>query len=180
MKKSTAFTLLAVVVVGAGLYALLAVPRSSSPSATGTQIGTRVGNTAPAFSITTTDGTTLSSDALRGKVVVLTSAAQWCATCQEEAKEFAPAYQTYKGKSVAFITIDIDPRDSIASIEQFKKTYQTPWAYADAQGAAALISAYGMNSFEMTYIIDASGVVRFNGDVLTRPDILTAQIQKAL
>lgn len=177
MQKNIIIAISIVVLAGIGLYA--AFGNSSASSAQSTT-GTQVGDIAPAFSIKTIDDKTITSADLRGKVVVISSAAQWCPTCQEEAREFAPVYQKYKDKSVVFITIDIDPRDSVASIEAFKKTYQTPWAYTDAQGGADVIRTYDMNRFEMTFIIDKNGKIAFDGDVLTHPDILDAEIQKQL
>lgn len=177
MKKNISMVIVLGVLIGAGLYVALG---GSGAASSQTNFKARVGQPTPSFTITTTDGTTISSDALRGKVVVLTSSAQWCATCQEEAREFVPVYQKYKDKPMVFITIDIDPRDSVASIEAFKKTYQTPWAYADAQGGADIIRQYGMNRFEMTFIIDQKGVLRYSGDVLTRSDILEAEIETLL
>jgi len=143
-------------------------------------IGNSVGNIAPNFSFTTIDGKIINSTSLRGKVIVMSSAAQWCSTCQEEAREFVPIYKKYKDKQVVFITIDIDPRDTKESIEQFKKTYSTPWNYADAREGKEIIQKYNMNRFEITYIIDKSGKIAFNGDVLTHPDKLDGEIQKLL
>lgn len=174
-KTITTLVLLGAAVAGIAWWALVRNTRADSAV-----VGVRVGNTAPAFSITTTGGATLMSYSLLGKVVVLTSAAQWCATCQEEAREFAPVYEKYKDTPVVFITLDIDPRDTRTSIEQFRQTYATPWAYADAQGGAEAIRKYGMNRFEMTYIISPAGIVQFAGDVLTRPDVLDAEIRKTL
>ncbi|MDE2078920.1 MAG: TlpA family protein disulfide reductase [Patescibacteria group bacterium] len=169
MQKNIIIAIGIIVLAGIGLYAAFGNSGASSAQST---TGTQIGDIAPAFSIKTIDGKTITSADLRGRVVVISSAAQWCPTCQEEAREFAPVYQKYKDKPVVFITIDIDPRDTDASIEAFKKTYQTPWAYADAAGGADVIQKYGMNRFEMTFIIDKNGKIAFNGDVLTRPDVL--------
>jgi len=177
MQKNIIIAVAIIALAGIGLYVAFGNTGASSAQFAD---GTSVGNIAPSFTITTIDGKTINSTDLRGKVVVLSSAAQWCPTCQEEAREFAPVYQKYKDKPVVFITIDIDPRDTDASIKQFKETYVTPWAYADAQGGADAVQKYGMNRFEMTFVIGKDGKIAFNGDVLTHPDILDAEIQKQL
>ena len=177
MQKKIIIAISVIVFVGIGLYFVAGNKTTSQPQES---VGTNVGNNAPTFTLTTIDGKTIDSASLRGKVVVVSSAAQWCPTCQEEAREFVPVYQKYKDKPVVFITIDIDPRDTKASVEQFKKTYNTPWDYADAQGGQEIIQKYGMRRFEMTYIIDTNGKIAFNGDVLTHPDKLDAEIQKLL
>lgn len=177
MQKKLIIAVVIIALTSIGLYAAFGNSGASSAQST---TGTQAGDIAPSFAITTIDGKAITSADLRGKVVVISSAAQWCATCQEEAREFAPVYQKYKDKPVVFITVDIDPRDTDASIEQFRKTYATPWAYADAEGGAEVIQKYGMNRFEMTFVIGKSGHIAFNGDVLTRPDILDSEVQKQL
>jgi len=177
MKKKVITTIIIVALSGVGLYFAVG---NKNTSQTQKSVGTRVGDRALVFSYTTLDGKIIDSTSLKGKIIVMSSAAQWCATCQEEAREFVPVYQKYKDKQVVFITIDIDPRDTKESIEQFKKTYSTPWNYADAQGGREIIQKYGMHRFEMTYIIDKSGKIAFNGNVLTNPDKLDAEIQKLL
>jgi len=176
MKKKAIIILIIVALAGIGLYFVVG---KKSTLQTQAGVGTSVGDIAPAFSYRTLDGTIIDSASLRGKIIIMSSAAQWCSTCQEEAREFVPIYQKYKDKQVVFITIDIDPRDTKESIEQFKKTYGTPWDYADAQGGREIIQKYGMKRFEMTYIIDKSGKITFNGNVLTHPDKLDAEIQKS-
>ena len=177
MQKKIIITIIILTLIGISVYFM--VGNKNTPQ-TQTSATTNISNDAPAFTITTIDGKIIDSISLKGKIIVISSAAQWCPTCQEEAREFVPVYQKYKDKQVVFITIDIDPRDTKESIEQFKKTYSTPWNYTDAQGGREIIQKYDLNRFEMTYIINKSGKVTFNGDVLTHPDKLDAEIQKLL
>ncbi len=124
-------------------------------------VGTEVGQRAPQFRVTTIDGTTLTSDELRGKVVVITSAAAWCPTCAMEAREFRPVYEVWKDEGVIFLTVDIDPRDTPAFIREFASTLKPPWWYADTRGGKELINRFRLRRFEITYVLDREGIVRY-------------------
>lgn len=177
MQKKVIITIIIVFLVGVGLY--FAVGNKSAPQ-TQASVGTSVGDIAPDFSYTTLDGTKVDSAALRGKVVVITSSAAWCPTCIMEAQQFAPVYQKYKDGPVAFITVDIDPRDGKDFIKQFKQNNNAPWDYADAQGGANISQKFGFDRFEITYIIDKEGVIQFRDGVITSTDKLDAEIRKLL
>lgn len=177
MQKKVIITIVIVALAGVGFYFVVG---NKSASQTQASIGTSVGNQAPDFSYTTLDGTKVDSAALRGKVVVITSSAAWCPTCIMEAQQFAPVYQKYKGDSVKFITVDIDPRDGKDFIKQFKQDNNTPWDYADAQGGADISQKFGFDRFEITYIISKDGIIQFRDGVITSTDKLGAEIQKLL
>lgn len=177
MKKKVIITIIIVALAGVGLYFAAG---NKTTSQTYASVGMSVGDRAPAFSYTTLDGTKVDSVSLRGKVVVITSSAAWCPTCIMEAQQFSPVYQKYKDEAVAFITVDIDPRDDKDFIEQFKQDNNTPWDYADAQGGADISQKFGFDRFEITYIIDKNGTIQFRDNVITSSDKLDAEIQKLL
>jgi len=138
------------------------------------------GDPAPAFSFVSTDGKTVNSNDLRGKVVVLTSAGAWCPSCVVEALQFAAVYAQYKDRPVEFITIDIDPRDSTEFINEFRKENVTPWHYAQAKNAQQLIDDYDLAGFEITYVIDKGGVIRYKDPFITNADELEKAIKPLL
>lgn len=138
--------------------------------------GTGVGDRAPDFSVEDTDGKRIALDDLRGKVVVLTSTASWCPTCIIEAQEFAPVYREFSGGDVLFLSVSIDPTDNDEKLVQFQKDYDTPWAYTHPgrRGVRDLIVAYELTRFEITYVIDRGGVIRFKDRAITSRDKLRA------
>ena len=138
------------------------------------------GDPAPAFSFVSTDGQPVNSSDLRGKVVVLTSAGAWCPSCVVEALQFAAVYAQYKGRPVVFVTIDIDPRDTTDFINEFRKENVTPWPYAQATNAQQLIDDYDLAGFEITYVIDKEGIVRYKDPWITNADELEAAIRPLL
>lgn len=177
MQKYVIITIAVIALLGGGFLLLAGNGESGSTQAS---VGTGIGNIAPDFTITTLEGNTVQNNELRGKVVVITSSAAWCPTCVMEAQQFAPVYKKYKDMPVVFITVDIDPSDSVEFIQQFKQDNDTPWDYADAQGGAGLIQGYRLNRFEITYIIDQSGIVRFKDRVITSSEKLDEAIASLL
>ncbi len=144
------------------------------------RVGTNIGDIAPSFKVKTIEGKTLDSKSLKGKVVVITSSAAWRPTCVMEAQQFSPVYQKYKDKGVVFITVDIDPRDSKETIAKFKKDNNTPWYYTNRDGGRVIIERYNFNRFEITYIIDRNGIVRYKDVVITSSEKLEKEISKLL
>lgn len=143
-------------------------------------VGLSVGQQAPAFAMTTIESTQLTSEMLRGQIVVLTTSAAWCPTCVIEAQQFAPVYEKYKNEPVTFLTIDIDPNVTVEQIEQFRQDNNTPWAYAQSAGARQWIQDYGINRFEITYVIDPEGIIRFKDGEITPSATLDQAIKQLL
>lgn len=164
--------------LGAGLLLVLLLPsaRLARPDSGGgtSSVGTDIGQTAPPFEVTTTDGATLRSRDLRGQIIVLTSAAAWCQTCALEAEQLASAYNQDAAREVTFLTVDIDPQDTPEAINAFRTRMQTPWAHASASSAAQLIRDFRLSRFEITYVIDARGIVRYHDASITEAAELVA------
>lgn len=146
--------------------------KSSQPSAVSSQVGLDIGDTAPAFEFVSTEEETIRSADLMGKVVVMTSAAVWCPSCAAEAFQLAAVYAKHRNDPVTFITIDIDPRNSPEFIDQFRKDNVTPWSYGQALKAQPLINDYQLNRFEITYVIDQDGIIRYKDTWITNVDEL--------
>ena len=138
-----------------------------------------VGSKAPEFNVRTVDGNDLSSSSLQGKIVVLTSGAAWCPTCVIENKNFGPVYDEVKNKDVEFITVDIDPIDDAVAIKEFQKRY-APWHNVEQKQAEQLIEDYGFIRFEITYIIDRDGTIKFRDSQITETETLREELEKLI
>lgn len=138
-----------------------------------------VGSKAPQFNVKTIDGQDLSLSSFHGKVLVLTSAAAWCPTCVIESKNFAPVYDEVKKQGVEFITVDIDPIDDETTIREFQKLY-APWHNVEKKQAEQLIEDYGFTRFEITYIIDRDGTIKFRDSQITETETLREELEKLI
>ena len=134
---------------------------------------------APDFSVTTIDNKKLTLSSFEGKILVVTSGAAWCPTCWLEAKNFHPAYEEFKGMRVEFLTVDIDSRDDESAVKDFQKQY-APWHNVHSDQARDMIKDYGFWHFEITYIIDKGGVVRFADTGITDTETLQSELNKVL
>lgn len=138
-----------------------------------------VGTKAPEFNVRTIDGQNLSLSSLQGKIVVLTSGAAWCPTCVIENKNFGPVHDEVKDKDVEFITVDIDPIDGVTAIKEFQKRY-APWHNVEQRQAKQLIEDYGFIRFEITYIIDRDGTIKFRDSQITETETLREELEKLI
>ena len=176
-RKKSGFKWALTILILGGLLAVV-ITFFSRSGAEG-EVGTNKGNIAPAFSIQTIDGQSLSLADFRGKkALVITSTASWCPTCIVEAREFAPVYPQFQD-SVEFLSVSIDPTDNTAKLEKFSIDNNTPWLYTEPNlpGTTDFIIDYRFNRFEITYIIDKDGVIRFKDGGITSTETLTKQLR---
>lgn len=156
---SMATSLVAVVIV-ASAFAGPAFIRFAEPSH-------EVRENAVPFTIHRTDGTTVSSAALRGSVVVLDFWATWCTPCQRELPMVQRTYDALKGHGdVVFMAIDgvmsDTPEESDTAekaAEYFRRAGLTiPLAW---DGGAVLEKSLAVHGFPTLLVLDRQGRVRY-------------------
>jgi len=118
-----------------------------------------IGKPASAFSLKTFDGTPISLEGLRGRVVVLNFWASWChPACYEEAPALERGWQVYKDRGLVMVGIDIQDKEELAKrfLAQFGHTFP------NAPDPAGRVSVdYGVYGVPETFFIDRAGRVRF-------------------
>ena len=85
-----------------------------------------VGRPAAPFALTSFEGQPVTLEALQGRVAVVNFWASWCyPACYEEAPALERAWQTYRGRRVAFVGIDIQDQAEAGTkfIQDFKLTF---------------------------------------------------------
>jgi cytochrome c biogenesis protein CcmG/thiol:disulfide interchange protein DsbE len=118
-----------------------------------------LGRPAPAFSLTTFDGKSMTLDGQRGKVVILNFWASWCyPACYEEAPALARAWRAYKDRGVMIVGIDIQDKEEAARkfLNQFGLTFPNA---PDPMGRVSV--DYGVYGVPETFFIDRAGRVRW-------------------
>ena len=130
-----------VAVLGMGGYALTSKPAP-----------------APEVTFIALDGQKISSQSLRGKVVMVNFWATSCATCVKEMPQMVETYNKYKAQGLEFVAVAMsyDPPNYVLN---YAATRQLPFKVAlDADGSAA--RAYGNVAMTpTTFVIGKDGTI---------------------
>jgi peroxiredoxin len=120
---------------------------------------------APDFSITTADGEYISSDDLRGKVVLLDFWGTWCAPCVASVPALRDLQKRFSKES-QFRMISVSNDTNEGTWRGFIEKNQMVWTqYLDRDHH--VLRAFDVHSFPTYILIDAEGILRFR-DVSTR------------
>jgi thiol-disulfide isomerase/thioredoxin len=116
---------------------------------------------APAWKLKGLDGTTVSSDQFKGKVVVLDFWATWCGPCKAEIPGYVGLQKKYGADGLVIIGISKD--------DDGPKRQKTVQEFVDAHGMNYTIvfssdeleaALGGIDAIPTTYIIDRDGNIR--------------------
>jgi cytochrome c biogenesis protein CcmG, thiol:disulfide interchange protein DsbE len=112
----------------------------------------REGGVAPAFTLSTVGGGTLSSSELRGAPVVINFWASWCDPCNQEAPDLEATWKQYQARGVRVVGVDYEdqPADAQAFVSKYGITYPS---VVDRGGELA--TAFGVRGVPETFFIDA-------------------------
>ena len=113
---------------------------------------------APDFSFRTHDNQSVSSVALRGKVVLLDFWATWCPPCRDSVPVLRDLHKKYKGKPFQLIGVSADDDEDLW--RTFIETQHMEWPdYIDASGD--VLKAFQVESFPTFIVVDKDGVIRY-------------------
>jgi cytochrome c biogenesis protein CcmG/thiol:disulfide interchange protein DsbE len=134
----------------------------------------RASGAAPAFSFTTFEGETISSDQLLGKGVVLNFWASWCDPCREEAALLEETWRREQDSGIVFLGLDYLDQEPAAKayLAEFGITYPNG---PDLQSAAA--RRYGIKGVPETFFIDPQGQIT---DIVIGPIVSPAKMDEYL
>jgi peroxiredoxin len=119
---------------------------------------------APAFSLVTLDGETVSLSDYRGQVVLLDFWASWCKPCRTTFPAIHALAGELEDRGVKLLVVSLD-----ASAEASRQ-YLTDEGYAtdnvlwgSLEEARAVRNLYGVVGIPHTFVIDREGFIRFDG-----------------
>ena len=148
----------------AALVGVMAWGMVHKSSATEKSGETRIGRSAPAFTMATFSGDEVTLSELRGSPVVINFWASWCGPCRTEAPVLDQAWRNYHEQGVAFLGVSADRSDAAALgfIDEFLVPYENG---RDESGVLAI--EYGVSGIPVTFFIDKNGIVarRFVGAI---------------
>jgi thiol-disulfide isomerase/thioredoxin len=112
---------------------------------------------APAFEVTTLDGSTFNLDEMGGKVVLLDFWATWCGPCNEALPQIQHLAKEFAGQP--FLILSISQDDDGAKWKDFIAKHQMTWLqYRDRNGK--LSSLFDVSGIPHYFTIDSDGVLR--------------------
>ena len=112
---------------------------------------------APPWQVTLTDGRVLTSDSLKGKVVLVNFWATWCPYCRKEKPVIDSFWHDYRGRGFEVVSVSVDdPPEKIAAWMRDKD-----YAFMAAPTNASVAAAFGpVGSVPTSFIVDADGHIR--------------------
>lgn len=112
---------------------------------------------APPWAVTLPDGRTLSSDTLKGRVVLVNFWATWCPYCRKEKPVIDRFWKDHRERGFEVISISIDDTpEQIADWMQDKD-----YAFMAAPTNASVAAAFGnVASVPTSFIVDTDGQIR--------------------
>jgi len=121
----------------------------------------KTGQTAPDFTLTTTEGKIFKLSENRGKVIMLQFTASWCGVCRKEMPHIEnEIWQPLKGKD--FVLVGIDRDEPMDVVRAFAKKMNISYPLAP-DSAARVFSLYAKKEAGITrnVIIDRDGKIVF-------------------
>lgn len=118
-----------------------------------------IGQSAPAFDLTTLDGTgSLRLDDLDGEIVVINFFASWCLQCRNEHEALVATSDAFGGEGVTFVQIGYQesPADSLSYLET---AGMSEWTHYMADPGSRTAIAYGVFGIPETFFVNEEGVM---------------------
>ena len=114
---------------------------------------------APAWQLKDVNGTVVSFDQFKGKVVVLDFWATWCAPCRSEIPGYVALQEKYAKAGLVLVGVSLD-RESPEVVKKFMTDQKIN--YQIVLGDEKIAEAFGgVEAIPTTFIIDRQGTIRY-------------------
>jgi len=152
----------------AGALALLAIvayfalPRlftAASALSGGEQFA--VGKPFPSFALVDVNGKAINRKTLAGKPYILWFTAGFCVPCQIGAVKVSKLDDTLGGKAFRVVVVFVDPREPLASLQDWKRKFARPdWQLAYDSKADSLVKKFAIKFLDTKYLVDSKGILQ--------------------
>ena len=142
-------------------------------------VGTKIGDLMKTVQLEALDGSTVSVEDYRGKIVIFNLWATWCPPCKAELPDFDKIAGEYDG-DVVVIAAHVPAERNTAYSYVSANFPETKIVFAlDTLNADAYISAGGDGYVPYTVILDRSGVIIYSDSGMLSHSQLVAMIENA-
>lgn len=143
----------------------------------------KVGEKAPAFTLTSIGGETVALESFKGKVVVL-GLFHICDPCMMQGSNLQKVYESIKGKDVVVLGVN-SAGNSKRDVGEFLSAFPVKVTYPYLLDPGKVTDKlYGGGKFiPNVYVIDQNGVIRWQrvGNMdLAGPDVILQEVEKLL
>jgi cytochrome c biogenesis protein CcmG/thiol:disulfide interchange protein DsbE len=137
-----------------------------------------VGRPAAPFTLTAFDGSPVSLEAWRGKVVVVNFWASWCKpACYEEAPVLERAWRTYRDRGL--VVVGVDMQDTPEAARAFIRQFQLSFPNAPDDGGKVAVE-YGVYGVPETFFVDRAGTIRAKHVGAVTDEVIRATLEPLL
>jgi peroxiredoxin len=139
--------------------------------------GPPVGKPAPPLTLTTLDGRSISTDSLRGKVVVLSFWATWCAPCREELPVLSAYAAQHAKDGLVVLGISLDDAGNLPEVRKIAASLSFPVALLGSEWAGDYGRIWMMPA---NFTIDRAGLLADNAWNDKQPDWTQARLESII
>ena len=140
---------------GATLFMILTLPfflRTAGHAAAAPNL--QIGDAAPAFTLHTLDGKTISRETLKGKVAVLDFWATWCVPCRKALPELKELRQKNAGQPLVVVSVSAD--EDRKAVEDFVRQNGMDWPQAWDGRGTVIGGIFGVQNLPTYVVLDAA------------------------
>lgn len=136
-------------------------------------------NFAPDFAGVTSEGEYITSEDLRGKVVLLDFWGVWCVPCRNAVPFLAGLHKKFSGKP--FVLVSVDVNDEEATWREYIAKNKMSWMHVRDDNRR-IQQTYGVNAFPTYILIDHEGIIlnRALGAGIQTEDTVQSAVKKAM
>lgn len=138
-------------------------------------IGLKVGNQAPNFTLRTLDGEEVSLSDFKGERVMVNFWATWCAPCRAEIPDMN---EFYEDTDIRVLAVNVtQTEDNIEQVEKFAERYEMVFpVLLDEENSAA--NTYQIQPIPTSYMIDSEGIIQFEALGAMNYDLMVKEYEK--
>lgn len=137
----------------------------------------RLGQPAPPIALDTLDGQHITLEQLRGKVVILTFWATWCAPCQEELPLLSRYEQAHREQGVAVLSFSLDTPDTLPEVRRVASDLSFP---VGLLGNPHLPGYGRIWRLPVTFVIDREGRLVHDGWHDKQPEFTRDRLEEVV
>ena len=142
-------------------------------------IGINVGQTAPDFELTDTEGIKFSLNDYREYIVILDFMADRCPPCHDEMDHLNEVHSNYYSKGVRIISIGVDDSETAEQlITNVQEKHNCDWRFAAGGGNVG--NTYQIQYIPTIFILDKEGNIAYKNTGLTDYSTLKLEIDKII